>query len=233
MCRYPAWNYYLVLVLIQVNAGRLVIRDGLYIRLTRNLDKDRGFVNGAIGVIEVVLDADVGVFLLRLTTGTLVLVHPIVTDGVTHLPCAFGYATTIRRAQGSTLDAGCLFFDHCYPPERGYAYVGVSRFRTKQCVYHYGRFRRSDWLPVGGDPDREQVARSADSSDDEFADWDASNEDLYSGSESERSSESESEDEWVRGAEHVAVGASSDSDEEVYACPLPSVTSGGGDVDGL
>ena len=106
-------------------------------RLARNLDKDRGFVNGAIGVIEVILDSIHGVFLLRLSTGNLVLVHPIVTDGVVHLPCAYGYATTIRRAQGSTLDAGCLYFDHCYPPERGYAYVGVSRFRTRDGVYQW------------------------------------------------------------------------------------------------
>ena len=69
-------------------------------RLTRNLDKDRGFVNKAMGVIEVVLSADDGVFLVRLTTGTLVLVHPISDGDAVFLPCAYGYATTIRRAQG-------------------------------------------------------------------------------------------------------------------------------------
>ena len=115
----------------KVGAGGIVVRAGLYVRLTRNLDKDRGFVNGAIGVIEVVLSAADGVFLARLTTGTLVLVHPITEGDLTFLPCAYGYATTIRRAQGASLDAGCLYFDHCYPPERGYAYVGASRFHSK------------------------------------------------------------------------------------------------------
>ena len=147
-----------------------------------------------------------------------------------HLPCAYGYATTIRRAQGSSLDAGCLFFDHCYPPERGYAYVGVSRFRTKAGVYHYGRFRRSDWLPVGGDPALEQVSRSEDSSDDEFAEWDADVEDLYSGSESERSSESESEDEWVRGADQETIGSSSDSEREDYGTPSGAPLPASGDL---
>ena len=134
----------------KVNAGRIVVRVGLYVRLTRNLDKDRGFVNGAIGVIEVVLSQPQGVFLVRLTTGTLVLVHPIAVDDAQFLPCTYGYATTIRRAQGASLDAGCLYFDHCYPPERGYAYVGASRFKTKQGVFLFGRVRRSDWLPVVG-----------------------------------------------------------------------------------
>ena len=195
-------------------------------RLTRNLDKDRGFVNGAIGVIEVVLDSIHGVFLLRLTTGNLVLVHPIVTDGVVHLPCAYGYATTIRRAQGSTLDAGCLFFDHCYPPERGYAYVGVSRFRTRDGVYHYGRIRRSDWLPVGGDPAEEQVSRSIDSEDDEYAEEIDEAEMLYGDSESD-------EDLWLRGAEDE------DSDDDASEAPdyelgsLAGLAGGVSDLDGL
>ena len=81
------------------------------------------------------LSADDGVFIVRLTTGTLVLVHPITVGDRTFLPCTYGYATTIRRAQGASLDAGCLYFDHCYPPDRGYAYVGASRFRTKVVLW--------------------------------------------------------------------------------------------------
>ena len=107
--------------------------------------------------------------------------HPIVTDGRVHLPCAYGYATTIRRAQGSSLAAGALYFDHCYPPERGYAYVGVSRFRTKLGVFHFGPIRRSDWLPVGEEKDGEQTRRGPDSEDE--SDQDAEAEANYSGSE--------------------------------------------------
>ena len=66
------------------------------------------------------------------------------------LPCSYGYATTIRRAQGASLDSGCLFFDHCYPPEEGYGYVGASRFKTVQHMFHYGKLRVTDWIPVQG-----------------------------------------------------------------------------------
>ena len=53
---------------------------------------------------------------------------------------------TEKRAQGSSLDMECVYFDHCYPPERGYGSVGASRFHAKESFYHYGRLRRTDWL---------------------------------------------------------------------------------------
>ena len=37
------------------NAGKLYIKPGLRVRLTRNLDKTRGFVNGAMATVESVL----------------------------------------------------------------------------------------------------------------------------------------------------------------------------------
>eukprot|EP00969_Alexandrium_andersonii_P004920 213362-Alexandrium_andersonii.AAC.1 len=67
--------------------------------------------------------------------------------GFAYLPCVYGYATTIREAQGLSLQAGAIWFDHCYPADPGYAYVAVSRFRTRAGVYLFGKVRRSDWLP--------------------------------------------------------------------------------------
>ena len=102
---------------------------------------------------------------VKLSSGALALLHPVSGDGERHLflPCVYGYATTIRRAQGATLQLGCLYFDHCYPPERGYGYVGVSRFTSQLGVYHFGRIRRTDWLPVGGpgEPHEQEVRSEA------------------------------------------------------------------------
>ena len=139
----------------KVHAGPVYPKVGAMIRLTRNLDKDRGFVNGAIG--EVVDVLSLRVFTVKLSSGCMVLVHPIVEewkdeDGLmcqrSFLPCSYGYATTIRRAQGSTMDLGALYFDHRYPPDFGYGYVAASRFRTAAGIYLYGRIRRTDFLPV-------------------------------------------------------------------------------------
>ena len=89
----------------KVHAGRINVSIGVMLRLTRNLDKGRGFVNGAVG--EVYAKLGFGAFIFKLSSGTLVLVHPISVAGRHVLPCAYGYATTIRKSQGASLQAGC------------------------------------------------------------------------------------------------------------------------------
>ena len=138
---------------------RILPRVGVWIRLTRNLDKARGFVNGALGqVVDVFRSPDF--FSVKLISGTLVMVHPVAIGGEIFLPCVYGYAVTVRRTQGLTLHHGALFLDgRVYPRPRGHAYVAVSRFRNALGVYHYGPLRRSDWLPTAEGPE-EQVQPS-------------------------------------------------------------------------
>ena len=150
---------------------RILARPGIVVRLTRNLDKQRGFVNGATGVVEYSLRGN-AVFVVRLVgTGNLVLVHPMTEDGATFLPCCYGYATTIRRAQGASLEMGCVYFDQKHHHAgRGYGYVGVSRFKSRAGVHLYGKLRRTDFLPVGDEQEDEVLERgwsSANTSDDE------------------------------------------------------------------
>ena len=76
--------------------------------------------------------------------------------GERFLPCCYGYATTIRRAQGASLDMGCLWFDQHYRHAgRGYGYVGVSRFKSQAGCYLFGKLRRTDFLPVGAEKEDE------------------------------------------------------------------------------
>ena len=148
---------------------RIVAKRGILIRLTRNLDKQRGFVNGALATVWEQLDGS-RCFIARLcTSGNLVLVHPLREMDkkrsvmMTFLPCVYGYATTIRRAQGASLDQGCLYFDqtNCGKkhPGRGYGYVGASRFRSREGCYLYGRIRRTDFLPVGDERESDVMER--------------------------------------------------------------------------
>ena len=194
----------------KIGGSKIILREGLCIRLTRNLDKPRGFVNGAIGVVMKTLCESVAI--LRLTTGNLVLLHPVSADGEgSFLPCTYGYATTIRRAQGSSLGMGCVYFDHCYPPERGYGYVGASRFRAKEGLYHYGRLRRTDWLPVGKEKATEQTCRG-DSSQ-ESDEWDEEQREL---DEAYASSDDDDYASGTDGAGGLAM-AFANSDDEDYA----------------
>ena len=146
---------------------------GVVVRLTRNVDKDRGYVNGAVGVVRRVLSRDESdiptVFTVELSTGVHILVHPIYGKKRCLLPCTYGYATTIRRAQGATYRHGCIWFDHIYPPERGYGYVAASRFKSKAGIHLFGKVRRTDWLPVRETRkamEQDQVDRSEESMSD-------------------------------------------------------------------
>ena len=89
--------------------------------------------------------------------------------GERFLPCCYGYATTIRRAQGADLYHGCLYMDQKKrPAARGYGYVACSRFKFRNGCYLYGKLRRSDFLPVGEPKEDEVLERgyhSKDSSD--------------------------------------------------------------------
>ena len=94
---------------------KMVVRPGITIRCTRNIDKERGFVNGAIAtVVDVLVDYNPSqgrhtcVFTARLSTGSMILVHPVSAGRADamheFLPCTYVYAITVRRAQGASLD---------------------------------------------------------------------------------------------------------------------------------
>ncbi len=150
---------------------RILARPGIVIRLSRNFDKQRGFVNGALATVCDSLRGN-SVFTARLVgTGNMVLVHPIEENGEVFLPCCYGYATTVRRAQGADLFHGCIYFEQKKRvATRGYGYVACSRFKSREGCYVLGKLRRSDILPAGPEKAGEILERGYDSvssSDDE------------------------------------------------------------------
>ena len=71
------------------------------------------------------------------------------------------------RAQGATLDQVGIWFDRRLP-DRGYAYVGLSRAKRQVDVYHIGKIRRTDWRAVGGhDNEQGELSVLSESSSDE------------------------------------------------------------------
>ena len=69
-----------------------------------------------------------------------------------------------------------MWFDHTHPSERGYGYVGASRFRSKNCIYLFGKVRRTDWLPVR--PKAEHHLDDAIRGDQSESDCDSEDDDL-------------------------------------------------------
>ena len=133
---------------IPADVEQVVLASGMRIRLTLNVDKERGFVNGNTGTVRSMLRSDV--FLLQSDQGLPILVHPVTQKGRKFLPVTYGWATTMRRAQGATLEKVGLWFDRKLP-DRGYAYVGLSRAKRRADVFLMGNIRRTDWRPVGGE----------------------------------------------------------------------------------
>ena len=71
---------------------RILAKPGILIRLSRNFDKRRGFVNGAMAEVCDSLQGN-AVFTARLLgSNNMVLVHPMREDGQLFLPCCYGYA---------------------------------------------------------------------------------------------------------------------------------------------
>ena len=117
---------------------RHVFLERMTVRLTKNLDKDRGFVNGAIGTVKRVLNKHT--FVLGTADGVILLVHAVQDRLRPFVPATYGYAMTIRRAQGCTLDLVGLHFNR-RKPDTGYGYVGVSRAKRRSTP---------SWLAVFG-----------------------------------------------------------------------------------
>ena len=70
------------------SALRVLARPGIKVRLTRNFDKTRGFVNGATGTVCQSLYGNAVCTVKLHGTGNLVLVHPVEENGALFLPCA-------------------------------------------------------------------------------------------------------------------------------------------------
>ena len=73
-------------------------------------DKARGFVNGAIGTVDEPLRGNAVSNVKLHGASNIVLVYPVEEDGNVYIPCSYGYATAIQRAQGASLELGCLWF---------------------------------------------------------------------------------------------------------------------------
>ena len=56
--------------------------------MTQNIEKDRGFVNCAMGEVELMLHRSV--FVVSSTNGVKILVHPVSIKGKRFLPVAYG-----------------------------------------------------------------------------------------------------------------------------------------------
>ncbi|CAE7455269.1 Pif1 [Symbiodinium pilosum] len=140
---------------IQVSAEpyMMPVYEGMRIRITRNIDKENGFVNGMGATVQRMRTSGVQV---RTDAGETLLIHKVtqdiqVYDGswrrVTAFPVRPGYSTTLHKVQGATLSHVTIWMD--VPFVRAALYVAISRVQHDRDWQFIGIIDRRHCLPAG------------------------------------------------------------------------------------
>ena len=136
-------------------AGRLrpaetEVFEGQRVFLTRNLDKENGFVNGMAAVVE---GYDVRSRCLHMLTklGKSLVVHLYTEEvpghgNVTSFPVRLGYSSTIPKIQGATLPHVTIWLDR--PFCRAAAYVAMSRVEHSDNYLIAGKVSPAHFVPA-------------------------------------------------------------------------------------
>ena len=128
--------------LMDCQPAQIPIHIGMRVTLTRNVNKELHFVNG---MTAVVVDVQQHCVVVRARVGNIVTVFPYTDDEfevmgeqrrVTYLPLRLGYAITLQKVQGATLDHVTIWLDVANVEAAGY--VALSRVQ-----------RDADWRFIG------------------------------------------------------------------------------------
>ena len=132
--------------------ARLPIYVGARVTLTRNLDKPRDFVNGMSATVLGIKGNSVAV---QTKTGRVLTVFPYTDEEVedpswrrTFLPMRLGYAATLQKLQGATLDHATIWLDVANVEAAGY--VALSRVRKDADWRFMGHMTPHHFTPASG-----------------------------------------------------------------------------------
>ena len=131
---------------------QLPIFVGARVLLTRNLDKARDFVNGMAATVLGVRRKSV---VVRTKTGHVLTVFPYTDEegapeekGPASLPLRLGYATTLQKIQGATLEHATIWLDVANIEAAGY--VALLRVRKDADWKFIGHLTPHHFTPASG-----------------------------------------------------------------------------------
>ncbi|OLP81254.1 hypothetical protein AK812_SmicGene38227 [Symbiodinium microadriaticum] len=140
--------------LVECAPLHLPIYAGMRVTLTRNVQKEQNFVNGMRAVVLAVQRSSV---LVQTHCGDVISVFPYTDDEiliagqqrrVTYLPLRLGYATTLQKIQGATLEHITVWLD--VPNVEAAAYVALSRVQYDENWRFLGHVTRHHFTPASG-----------------------------------------------------------------------------------
>ena len=105
--------------------------------MTYNLDFEAGLVNGSRGICIQLNDKDVIVQFINGIQKNISYVNHYPDDTnkkeyISYIPLIYGYAISVHKSQGMTLDAIEINFDNIF--EDGQAYVVLSRAKNLKSI---------------------------------------------------------------------------------------------------
>ncbi|CAE7386170.1 PIF1 [Symbiodinium sp. CCMP2592] len=136
---------------VNFDCSSIALHIGMKLMLTRNVNKEGDHVNGMFCHLEAVGRHGIRV---RTATNKIVLVCPqtetqLLSDGsvarATFYPLRLGYATTLHKLQGATLDYMALWLDQ--EGIQGAGYVALSRVRKDTDWCFLGRLKPTHFCP--------------------------------------------------------------------------------------
>ena len=128
------------------------VYEGMRVTITRNTDKENGFVNGMGAVVQRMRRSGVQV---KTDEGKVLLIHPIAQestlwDGTVQttntFPLRLGYSTTLHKIQGATLSHVTIWMD--VPFVRAALDVALSRVQYDRDWRFVGCIERRHCLPA-------------------------------------------------------------------------------------
>ena len=139
---------------IDCQPQQVPIYIGARVTLTRNVNKEQHFVNG---MTAEVIDVRQRCVVVRTRVGNIVTVFPYTDDAievdnefhrVTYLPLRLGYAVTLQKVQGATLDHITIWLDK--PNVEAAGYVALSRVRRDADWRFMGHVTPHHFTPASG-----------------------------------------------------------------------------------
>lgn len=130
------------ILLDDIAPQKVVLRKGAQVMLTRNLDVDRGLVNGSRGVVRDILPTgeifvdfinNKNVQILKYRHEYYIGRRKYVRD---QIPLMLAWAVTIHKSQSATIDMVIVDLTNIFSP--GQAYVALSRVKNLESLYLTG-----------------------------------------------------------------------------------------------
>ena len=137
-----------ICVVLMDDESLIPVHKSMRLIITQNINKQIGFVNGQFINVVAVRNNTI---IACTSSGAILNIHPItkkVDDReITVYPCLPGYAITICKAQGQTLNKVVLWIDTERTPP-GTAYVAFSRVKRLSDLYFLTELFPQQFTPV-------------------------------------------------------------------------------------